>query len=200
MIIYQNTTKKLNQYMEFVAAHRVRRGDICLVNKVQPGVFRITSMAREVQEPPGSATFGEVLWEWGCSWLWEHMSIEGGTSWIVHAIRDGSLVAVTDGSYIKQIYPNLCLAAFILECLQGSGWIIGLFKEVTKAANAYRGELLGLMVIHLLLVSVNRVHKSLSGSAKVVSDCLGALRRVTHLPPYRIPSRCRHSDILKNIW
>ena len=30
-------------------------------------------------------------------------------------------------------------------------------------------------------------------------DCLGALNRVTCLPPYRIPSRCGHSDILKNI-
>jgi hypothetical protein len=32
-----------------------------------------------------------------------------------------------------------------------------------------------------------------------VSDCLGALKRVTYLPSYRIPSRCRHSDILKTI-
>jgi hypothetical protein len=60
-------------------------------------------------------TFVEVLWEWGCSWLWEHMSIEGGTSWVARAITDGSLVAVTDGSFIKQIYPHLCSAAFILE-------------------------------------------------------------------------------------
>ncbi len=30
-------------------------------------------------------------------------------------------------------------------------------------------------------------------------DCLGALKRVTFLPPYRIPSQCRHSDILKTI-
>jgi hypothetical protein len=83
--------------------------------------------------------------------------------------------------------------------LQGRGRIIGSFKEALKAANAYRGELLGLMAIHLILVSVNRLHKSLSGKAKVVSDCLGALGRIVHLPPYRIPSRCRHSDILKNI-
>ena len=30
-----------------------------------------------------------------------------------------------------------------------------MFKEASKAANAYRGELLGLMAIHLLLVSMN---------------------------------------------
>jgi hypothetical protein len=163
---------------------KVVRGDICLVNKVQPGVFRISSMAREAQEPSGSTTFVEVLREWGCSWLWEHMSVEGGTDWIAQAITARSLVAITDGSYMQQIYPNLCLAAFVLECSHGKGRLIGLFKEASKAANLYRGELLGLMAIHLILVSVNRVHKSLCGNVKVVSDCLGALQRVTFLPPY----------------
>jgi hypothetical protein len=91
------------------------------------------------------------------------------------------------------------LAAFVLEYSHSRGQLIGSFKEASKAANAYRGELLGLMVIHLLLVSMNRVHKSLSGSAKVVSDCLGALHRMTYLPPYQFPSRCKHLDILKNI-
>ena len=41
--------------------------------------------------------------------------------------------------------------------------------------------------------------KTLGGSVKIVSDYLGALNRVTHLPPYHIPSRCHHLDILKNI-
>jgi hypothetical protein len=118
---------------------------------------------------------------------------------VAQAIQDELLVAVTDGSYIKQLYPNVCSAAFILECRKGRGRIVGSFKEATGVANAYRGELLGLMAIHLLLVSINRVHASLSGSVKVASDCLGALRRVVNLPPYRIPSRCRHSNILKNI-
>jgi hypothetical protein len=67
------------------------------------------------------------------------------------------------------------------------------------AANAYRGELLGLMAVHLLLLAVNTVSPGLSGSATIYSDCLGALGRVAKLPPYRIPSRCRHSDILKTI-
>ena len=128
-------------------------------------------------------TFLEVLREWGCSWLWERMTIIGGTEWIVQAITAGSLVAITDGLYTRQLYPHLCSAAFVLECSYGRGRLVGLFKEASKAAIAYRGELLGLMVIHLILVSVNWVHKSLSGSAKVVSDCLGALQWVTYLPP-----------------
>ncbi len=127
------------------------------------------------------------------------MSIEGGTDWITQAITAGSLVAVTDRSYTRQLDPCSCSSAFVLECTQGRGRLIGSFKEASRAANACRGELLGLMAVHLILVSMNWVHRSLHGSAQVVSDCLGALQRVTYLPPYRMPSRCKHSDILKNL-
>ena len=56
------------------------------------------------------------------------------------------------------------------------------------------------MAVHLILLSVNKIHPRLSGRVEVVSDCLGALKRVSHLPPYHIPSRCHHSDILKLFW
>jgi hypothetical protein len=123
----------------------------------------------------------------------------GGVDWIGQAIKDGTLVAVTDGSYIRELYPNLCSAAFVIECSAGLGRVYGLFLERLLVANAYRGELLGLMAIHLILLSVNLIHPRLSGRMEVVSDCLGVLKRVSDLPPYRIPSRCRHSDILKTI-
>ncbi len=55
------------------------------------------------------------------------------------------------------------------------------------------------MAIHLLLLSMNKIYPTLKGSVEIVSYCLGVLNRVSYLPPYRIPSRCQHSDILKNI-
>lgn len=55
------------------------------------------------------------------------------------------------------------------------------------------------MSIHLLLLSVNKIHPNLQGEVDIVSDCLGALCRVSNLPSYKIPTRCKHSDILKNI-
>jgi hypothetical protein len=127
--------------------------------------------------------------------MWEHLSLEGGSDWLPAAIQDNSLVAVADGSYMRQMYPDLCAMAFVLECKKGRGRIIGSFSE-ESIANAYRGELLGIMAVHLILVSVNRLNSLLAGSVEVVSDCLGALSRVVNLPPYRIPSRCKHSDIL----
>ncbi len=91
------------------------------------------------------------------------------------------------------------MTAFVLECKKGQGRIIGSFSEESLAANAYRGELLGIMAVHLILVSVNKLNSLLAGLVEVVFDCLGALSHVVNLPPYCIPSRCKHSDILKNI-
>jgi hypothetical protein len=127
------------------------------------------------------------------------MSVHGGVAWLEQAIFMGTLVAVTDRSYIQELYPNLCLAAFIVECSKGQGRVVGSFLEALLVANAYRGELLSLLAIHLILLSINKIHQLLSGSMEIVLDCLGALKRATHLPPYWIPSRYRHSDILKTI-
>ena len=55
------------------------------------------------------------------------------------------------------------------------------------------------MAIHIILRSVNEMAPALSGLLMIISDCLGAIGGVEHLPPHRIPSRCKYSDILKNI-
>ncbi len=55
------------------------------------------------------------------------------------------------------------------------------------------------MAIHLICLAVNKLYMDLQGSVQIFSDCNGALLKVQHLPPYEIPSRCSHSDILKNI-
>ena len=55
------------------------------------------------------------------------------------------------------------------------------------------------MAVHLLLLAVEMVLPGLSRCATIYSDCLGALGRVSKLPPYRIPSQCWHSDTLKTI-
>jgi hypothetical protein len=68
---------------------------------------------------------------------------------------------------------------------QRSRAIVGTFSEALLVANAYRGELLGLMAIHLILLCVNKIYNKLVGSVEIVSDCFGALKQVTYLPPYK---------------
>ena len=109
------------------------------------------------------------------------------------------LVAVTDGLYMNKIYPSMNSCTFILECTKGQGQLTGSYPELSKAAGAYRGELLGLLAIHLIVLAINTIKQDISGLAKIYSDCLGALGQVTKLPENHIPSKCKHSDILKII-
>ena len=51
--------------------------------------------------------------------MWEHLSLKGGGDWLPAAIQDNSLVAVADGLDIRQMYPDLCAAVFVLECKKG---------------------------------------------------------------------------------
>ena len=79
----------------------------------------------------------------------------GKDDWIEKAIANSSCVAVTYGSYMRDLYRNVCSTAFIFECTDGTGILIGLFPEKTVSSNAYQGELLGLMAIHLILRRIN---------------------------------------------
>ncbi len=125
MDVYSNTARKLNRHTKMSTCLWEERGEISSVDKIQPGVFRIPSTAREAPTAPIPNCFLAVLRKWGCMWLWEHTRVEGGMEWILEAIQDGFLVAVTDGSYIRQLHLNLCLAAFVLECAKGRTKIIG---------------------------------------------------------------------------
>jgi hypothetical protein len=173
---------------------------ICLVESTLGGEgWHLTSSEPHTRPNLAPTSFLGVLQSWGNTWLWEHLTVTGGESWLRDSIANALLVAVTNGSYIREIYPNLCSAAFVLECSKGQGRIMGTFLEASLVANAYRGELFGIMAIHLILLSMNKLHRDLSRNVEIISDCLGAPKRVTHLPPYRIPSWCCHRNILKTI-
>jgi hypothetical protein len=100
---------------------------------------------------------------------------------------------------MKDLYPNIQSVAVVLECTKGRGRLWCSFSEASEVACSYRGELLGLMAIHLILLAINDVNLGLGGSIHIYSDCLGALDKVKNLPPSRIPSGLSHSDVLKNV-
>jgi hypothetical protein len=113
------------------------RGDYATVKVLRPGVWKVCSVASLPVRPVPSATFLDVLWGWGHTWLWNEMKVVGGMDWLSRAIAEGTLVAVTDGSYIWVNYQDLCSAAFILECKHCGGCVVGAFLEASIDANAF---------------------------------------------------------------
>ncbi len=57
--------------------------------------------------------------------MWDNIRWEGDDNWIAESIRQGTCMAVTDGSYMKTLYPDIHSAAFVLECRNKSGKIWG---------------------------------------------------------------------------
>jgi hypothetical protein len=60
MIIYQNTTKKLNQYTKFAEAQRVMQGDICSVNLGERGTARRLPHHINGAGSAGATRFGNI--------------------------------------------------------------------------------------------------------------------------------------------
>jgi hypothetical protein len=178
---------------------REEAGEIYMIRNTGHGVVSISSYTPQCPPIVPPQNFWSVIEGWGELWIWKDLKVVGKVGWLERSIANNSCTAVTDGSYMKDIYPSINSAAFVFECNKGQGCIIGSFVEHSPDAGSYRGELLGLMAIHLILRRVHEFNPTIGGSIQIISDCLGALNKVENLPPYRIPTKCSHSDILKNI-
>jgi hypothetical protein len=131
--------------------------------------------------------------------MWEKLQWVGDDDWILEAIANENLIAVTEGLYMKDLYSNIHSAAVVLECSKGCRRVWCSFPEVSQVACSYSGELVGLMAIHLILLAINKINPDLAGMVHIFLDCLAALNKVKDLPPSRVPLSYVHSDVLKNI-
>ena len=122
-------------------------GQVCTVREVAVAEKAVLSTAEPPREEQMPSKIKEVLEEWGGDWMWKSLRILGNDGWITKAIEGGTLVVVTNGSYMREMYPEICSAAFILECSKGGGRMISSFPEQSITANAYRAELMGLLAI-----------------------------------------------------
>jgi hypothetical protein len=101
---------RINQHLD-------RVGDLCTVEAIgQYGNYRIVSHSNSPQQATIPTTFKEVIDSWNCNWLWKYLQWTGRGNWIVREIKDNTLIAVTDGSYMNKMYPSMNSCAFILEC------------------------------------------------------------------------------------
>jgi hypothetical protein len=133
---------------------------------------------------------------WSETHWWHELRYSGDGTWLYHATKKGTLICVSDGSFIRELHPDVCSAAIIMECSESLERLTLSVIDTSPSASAFRGELLGLLAIHLILHSIQATSIELTGSAQIHSDCTGALRTVSSLPTSGIPPKWRHADIL----
>ena len=82
-------------------------GHVCNIREVELAVVAVVSNADPPREDIMPTNIKEVLKEWGCMWMWKSLRLVGSDERIIDTIEGWTLVAVTDGSYIKGRYPHL---------------------------------------------------------------------------------------------
>ena len=128
--------------------------------------------------------FWEQVREWGGEWMWEMIFPDVGlgfdVNWMISALQAGTLVGVTDGSYDRQRCPRVCAAGWIIMDVTTGSRLSGSFSEHSTSASSYRGELLGLCAINIILLALTKTgniqnHPSIS----IWCDNKGAINRAS---------------------
>ena len=129
--------------------------------------------------------FLDVIRDWGCTWLWDSPCITVDENWLEEFIESGTLMSATDGSYIKEVFPDLWSAVFILECTEGRRKIVVSFLEQSSQAGSYCWELLGLPKIHLIILSESKMSPILGVESPFSQIASGRWQKLLYYP--RIP-------------
>jgi hypothetical protein len=94
--------------------------------------------------------------------MWDELVLKGTFQSIIAAVKNGSAIWVTDGSFDRVCAPDICSAGWIIYCPQTRHYLQGSFYETTPDSNAFRGELLGLTALHILAIAM-KLHFKVDG-------------------------------------
>lgn len=124
-------------------------------------------------------TFWDILINLGGNWMWENLHFDTDTSveWLLAALTNGGLLWVTDGSHDPKRAPDISGAGWVVvDTTSDRRWACS-FYEVSKYANSYRAELLGLYSIHTFIHALTLHYPLIQNShVKLRCDNKGALR------------------------
>jgi hypothetical protein len=144
--------------------------------------------------------FWDFLRSQGGEWMWDHINLPYGLLPVVDSIASGNAVLVTDGSYNRVARPDIDGAGWLVYCREQRRVILtdSMF-EISRNAGSYRGELLGLLAIHVFIVGVCEFFRIDSGDLGLVAcDNLGGLNKAK-LRRKKIRAGTKHADILRSL-
>jgi len=129
--LHQSTGARMTTYRLSTQARYFNRANIWdVTRRNQPVNFQCTlctvddisettvSIASELVMPlpqleEQHKNFLDVLATWDQTWIWDSLKVVGEKNWIHGAIRRGTLRAVTGGSNIRELHPEICSASFV---------------------------------------------------------------------------------------
>ena len=174
---------------------------ICLeVNGVARVILPQVGPSFPLRSHPKNLSLWQVLESWGGHWMWSSIqfdSMGSDVAWLSHSLVAGTLIGVADGSYDRVRAPRVCGTGWILCDSLSRRKLAGSFTEVSSSASSFRGEMLGLCAMHVLVRAIETQCYLLSSSMTISCDNEVAVRRAT-ATPRRIKPRWACGDILRS--
>ena len=145
----------------------------------------------------------DILRSWTNPDLWDNFECNDDGWWILKALLEGTLLAVSDGSYMREKHPGACSGAFTLVFTKTGKEAQCSWADLKKLSDNYRGELLGtigfLLVIRAVLSNVANRERVLQAEppivAQVWNDCKGVLFRGNN-PKEDLTNDQAHADLI----
>jgi hypothetical protein len=113
--------------------------------------------------------------------MWDYISDRStNLKRLKDALKRVSAILVTDGSYSQTRGSHVSRAGWIVACRKSWELLKGSFFELSLDAGSYRGELLGLVALHTLVLQLCKYYHITSASRKIICDNKAALRKASH--------------------
>ncbi len=101
--------------------------------------------------------------------LWGSLDYNGDSSWILDGMLVQSLITIHDGSYMKEVSPDICSAATMIYSTIVKARRKCTWEECSTSAGSYWGEILGGVMTQLILnAAASACHDKIP---PVIVDC-----------------------------
>jgi hypothetical protein len=110
--------------------------------------------------------------------MWDYVSDkESDPLWLKEGLEQGSAILATDGSYSRIKGPHVSRAGWVIARRKTHRLLKGSFYENSRDASQYRGELLGLVALHTIILQICKYYNLQLVRGKIICDSKLALNQ-----------------------
>jgi hypothetical protein len=110
--------------------------------------------------------------------MWNYIQEgEANVSWISAALTAGTFIGVADGSYYRVRAGTVSGSRWIICCIKKKQLLRGSFYKIFPKAGLFRGELLGLVALHTLIVAAAKHFQLATAVRKICCYNISALEQ-----------------------